>query len=72
MGRYVPPDLEGTVSFNQASGKGHALGNRARKLQTEGILTVRFTVRGERVRIIGAGYWRKGKDFHEKTNRLHR
>ncbi|KAK5058871.1 hypothetical protein LTR84_011135 [Exophiala bonariae] len=42
MGRYVPPDLEGTVSFNAASGKGHALGNRARKLKTEGILTVRF------------------------------
>jgi len=42
MGRYVPPELEGTVSFNAASGKGHALGNRARKLQSEGILTVRF------------------------------
>ncbi|KAL9616850.1 MAG: hypothetical protein Q9160_008306 [Pyrenula sp. 1 TL-2023] len=42
MGRYVPPDLEGTVSFNQVSGKGHALGARARKLKTEGILTVRF------------------------------
>lgn len=42
MGRYVPPDLEGTVSFNAASGKGHALGNRARKLKSEGILTVRF------------------------------
>ncbi|KAI1608870.1 CWC16 protein [Exophiala viscosa] len=42
MGRYVPPDLEGTLSFNQASGKGHALGHRARKLKTEGILTVRF------------------------------
>jgi coiled-coil domain-containing protein 130 len=42
MGRYVPPDLEGTMSFNQASGKGHALGARARKLKTEGILTVRF------------------------------
>ncbi|EXJ91365.1 hypothetical protein A1O1_04477 [Capronia coronata CBS 617.96] len=42
MGRYVPPELEGTVSFNVASGKGHALGNRARKLKTEGILTVRF------------------------------
>jgi coiled-coil domain-containing protein 130 len=42
MGRYVPPDLEGTVGFNAASGKGHALGNRARKLKTEGILTVRF------------------------------
>ncbi|RMZ82253.1 hypothetical protein DV738_g1778, partial [Chaetothyriales sp. CBS 135597] len=42
MGRYVPPDLEGRVSFNQASGKGHALGKRASKLKTEGILTVRF------------------------------
>lgn len=42
MGRYVPPELEGTVSFNAASGKGHALGARARKLQSEGILTVRF------------------------------
>ncbi|KAK5452986.1 Protein saf4 [Exophiala xenobiotica] len=40
MGRYVPPDLEGTVSFNEASGKGHALGHRARKLATEGILTI--------------------------------
>ena len=30
------------MSFNQASGKGHALGARARKLKTEGILIVRF------------------------------
>jgi coiled-coil domain-containing protein 130 len=42
MGRYVPPDLEGSMSFNQASGKGHALGARARKLKTEGVLIVRF------------------------------
>lgn len=42
MGRYVPPDLEGKVSFNQASGKGHSLGARARKLKTEGALVVRF------------------------------
>jgi coiled-coil domain-containing protein 130 len=42
MGRYVPPDLEGTMSFNQASGKGHPLGGRARKLKTEGVLIVRF------------------------------
>jgi len=42
MGRYVPPELEGTVSFNAASGKGHPLGTRARKLKSEGILTVRF------------------------------
>ena len=42
MGRYVPPDLEGVLAPNAASGKGHALGARARKLKTEGVLTVRF------------------------------
>lgn len=42
MGRYVPPDLEGLSTANAASGKGHALGSRARKLKTEGILTLRF------------------------------
>lgn len=42
MGRYIPPDLEGTTSFNTASGKGHALGSRARKLKSSGILIVRF------------------------------
>ncbi|ERF70467.1 hypothetical protein EPUS_04745 [Endocarpon pusillum Z07020] len=42
MGRYVPPDLEGLTTANAASGKGHSLGSRARKLKTEGILTVRF------------------------------
>ena len=42
MGRYVPPDLEGTVSANAASGKGHSLGARASKLKSQGILTVRF------------------------------
>ena len=34
-----------------------------------GIATVRFTQRGDRIRIIGAGYWRKGKQLYEKTNR---
>lgn len=33
----------------------------------EGILTVRFTWRDRRIRIIGAGYWRKGKAVYEKT-----
>ncbi|KAI1175612.1 CWC16 protein [Nemania sp. FL0916] len=41
MGRYVPPDVEGTISGNALHGK-HALGARASKLRTEGILTVRF------------------------------
>ena len=33
-----------------------------------GILTVRFTIRKGRVRIIGAGYWRKGKQVYEQEN----
>jgi uncharacterized DUF497 family protein len=36
-----------------------------------GILTVRFTHRRKVIRIIGAGYWRKGKAIYEKENRLH-
>ncbi|KKY29292.1 hypothetical protein UCDDA912_g10785 [Diaporthe ampelina] len=42
MGRYVPPELEGVASANQAAGKRHALGARASKLRSEGVLTVRF------------------------------
>ncbi len=34
----------------------------------EGILTVRFTYRKNVIRIIGAGYWRKGKKIYEKQN----
>lgn len=31
------------------------------------VLTVRFTIRNESIRIIGAGYWRKGrKVYHEE------
>lgn len=33
-----------------------------------GILTVRFTYRSDRIRIIGAGYWRKGKEVYEQAN----
>jgi uncharacterized protein len=36
-----------------------------------GILTVRYTARGSVIRIIGAGYWRKGKALYEEKNRLH-
>ena len=32
------------------------------------IITVRFTARGSKIRIIGAGYWRKGKKIYEKEN----
>ena len=37
----------------------------------DGILTVRFTYRGGRIRIFGAGYWRRGKRIYDKQNRLH-
>lgn len=30
------------------------------------ILTVRFTYRGAKIRIFGAGYWRKGGRYYEK------
>jgi len=38
----------------------------------EGIITVRFTFRNDIIRIIGAGYWRKGKKIYEKDNKIHR
>jgi uncharacterized protein len=37
-----------------------------------GVMTVRFTYRQNAVRIIGAGYWRKGKAVYEQENQLHR
>ncbi len=33
-----------------------------------GVMTVRFTYRGGVIRIIGAGYWRKGKKIYEHEN----
>lgn len=33
----------------------------------DGILTVRFTMRGQRIRIFGAGYWRKGRQIYEEA-----
>ncbi len=36
-----------------------------------GILTVCFTYRASVIRIIGAGYWRKGKVIYERENKIH-
>lgn len=36
-----------------------------------GILTVRFTYRNSLIRIIGAGYWRKGRKLYEQENPIH-
>ena len=35
-----------------------------------GILTVRFTFRNQKIRIIGAGYWRRGKKIYEQTHSI--
>ena len=34
----------------------------------DAIMTVRFTWRNGKIRIFGAGYWRKGKAIYEKAN----
>ncbi|MCO6448461.1 MAG: BrnT family toxin [Ignavibacteriales bacterium] len=36
----------------------------------ENIAIVRFTYRNNKIRIIGAGYWRKGKLIYEKANKI--
>ena len=34
----------------------------------DGIMTVRFTYRGNTIRIYGAGYWRKGRKLYEEQS----
>jgi uncharacterized DUF497 family protein len=34
----------------------------------DGVMTVRFTWRSGRIRIFGAGYWRKGKRIYDREN----
>jgi uncharacterized DUF497 family protein len=36
------------------------------------VITVRFTYRYQKIRIFGAGYWRKGRKIYEKENSLYR
>ena len=36
-----------------------------------GVLTVRFTYRGDLIRIFGAGYWRKGRRIYEQENQIY-
>lgn len=34
-------------------------------------MTVRFTYRGMKFRIFGAGFWRKGKKIYEEKNKIY-
>jgi len=38
----------------------------------DAVITVRFTYRGNVIRIYGAGYWRKGRKIYENQNKIHR
>ena len=35
-----------------------------------GIVTVRFTMRNQTIRIFGAGYWREGRKLYEKRDKI--
>jgi uncharacterized DUF497 family protein len=56
--RLIAEDLE--HSFNES--RYYCFG-----MVGDGIMTVRFTHRGNKIRIIGAGYWRKGKKLYEQA-----
>lgn len=36
----------------------------------EGIMTVRFVYRKKKIRIFGAGYWKKEKKIYEDENKI--
>ena len=60
--RIILEDLEHSADENRY----YCLGK-----VTDGILTIRFTFRKSKIRIIGAGYWRKGKKIYERENKIH-
>ena len=60
--RVILEDLR----HSQAEKRYYCIGRVAK-----GILTVRFTYREKIIRIIGAGYWRKGKKIYEQQNEIH-
>lgn len=53
------------VSHSQKEGRYYCMGRAL-----GGILTVRFTCRRQIIRIIGAGFWRKGKKAYEEKNKI--
>ena len=61
--RVIAEDLSHSSSEKRHYCFGHVEG---------GVLTVRFTYRENVIRIIGAGYWRKGKRTYERENQIHR
>lgn len=63
LNRVIAEDL----SHSQNEQRFYCFGLNQEK---SGILTVRFTYRSGRIRIIDAGYWRKGKNIYEQNNSI--
>ena len=61
-GRVIARDLK----HSRSERRFYCLGRVA-----DGVLTVRFTYRGNVIRIIGAGYWRRGKKLYEEHTKIH-
>jgi uncharacterized DUF497 family protein len=60
--RVVAEDLSHSAGEDRYDCFGRVEGN---------VLTVRFTFRGNVIRIFGAGYWRRGKTIYEHANQIH-
>lgn len=62
-GRVIARDLE----HSRTEPRFYCFGRVA-----DGVLTVRFTYRANVIRIIGAGYWRKGRKLYEAHSQVHK
>ena len=60
--RVIAEDLSHSAGEERYYGFGRVEG---------GVLTVRFTFRGNVIRIFGAGYWRRGRRIYERENQIH-
>jgi len=63
FGRVIARDLE----HSRTEPRFYCFGRVA-----DGVLTVRFTYRANVIRIIGAGYWRRGKKLYEAHSKVHK
>ncbi len=77
--KHSVPFLEATSCFADESAlvlldEAHSTGKELRwfligRSDAGRVLTVRYTHRGQAIRLIGAGAWREGKKLYDKLNR---
>ncbi len=61
-------DPHRVLVFEEEHGSDQEIGYHCIGSVDGGVVTVRFTNRDFKVRIIGAGFWRKGRIAYEKKN----